>query len=204
MPSVLIEVRRHYTPDQEIALMDAVHTALRDTLKLLPGDWNVRLEVHEPHRFAYPPDRAQGEYYTHISIDLFAGRTLDTKRKLYRAIVDSLAPLGVPRDHVKILLREISRENWGVRGGQAACDVALGFEIEVWQAAGKQPANSQVRSASVARMQHSGIRGIFWAFASINRTTNHLRRRVAISRISRGPVQAGVWWRTSCWRWSTA
>jgi hypothetical protein len=40
-------------------------------------------------------------------------------------------PLGIPRDHVKILLREIPRENWGIRGGQAGCDVDLGFLIEV-------------------------------------------------------------------------
>jgi hypothetical protein len=32
---------------------------------------------------------------------------------------------------VKILLREISPENWGIRGGQAGCDVDLGFDIEV-------------------------------------------------------------------------
>jgi len=28
-------------------------------------------------------------------------------------------------------LREASRENWGLRGGQAGCDVDLGFTVEV-------------------------------------------------------------------------
>jgi hypothetical protein len=32
---------------------------------------------------------------------------------------------------VKILLREIQKENWGIRGGQAGCDVELGFKIDV-------------------------------------------------------------------------
>ncbi|WP_229632138.1 tautomerase family protein [Pseudoduganella violaceinigra] len=131
MPSVLIEVRRQYTQEQEVALMDAVHQALRDAFKILPGDRNVRLLVHEPHRFACPPDRERPEFYTHVSIDAFAGRSLDAKRNLYKAIVDYLEPFGIPRNHVKILLREISSENWGIRGGQAGCDVALGFKVDV-------------------------------------------------------------------------
>ena len=57
MPSVLIEVRRQYTLEQEVALMEAVHRALREAFKIGPGDKNVRLIVHEPHRFGYPPAR---------------------------------------------------------------------------------------------------------------------------------------------------
>lgn len=57
MPSVLIEVRRGYSQEQEVALMEAVHSALRNPFKILPGDRNIRLVVHEPHRFACPPRR---------------------------------------------------------------------------------------------------------------------------------------------------
>jgi phenylpyruvate tautomerase PptA (4-oxalocrotonate tautomerase family) len=131
VPSVLIEVRRTYTEAEEIAIMDAVHTALLDAFKILPTDRHVRLLVHAPHRFACPPGREQPDKYTHISIDAFAGRTLEAKRNLYRAIVTNLQALGIPPDHVKILLREIPRENWGIRGGRAGCDVELGFEIQV-------------------------------------------------------------------------
>jgi len=131
MPSVLIEIRRSATPEEEVALMEAVHAALREAFKILPGDRNVRLVAHAPHRFACPPDRARPELYTHVSIDAFAGRSLDAKRALYRAIVANLGRLGVPADHVKILLRELPRENWGIRGGQAACDVDLGYELDV-------------------------------------------------------------------------
>ena len=131
MPSVLIEVRRQYTREQESALMEAVHSALREAFKILPGDRNVRLVAHEPHRFACPPERQNPEFYTHISIDAFAGRSLDAKRNLYKAIVRHLEPFGIPKDHVKVLLREVSKENWGIRGGQAGCDVDLGFKIEV-------------------------------------------------------------------------
>jgi phenylpyruvate tautomerase PptA (4-oxalocrotonate tautomerase family) len=131
VPSVLIEVRQQYPQEHEVALMEAVHSALREAFKILPNDKNVRLLVHQPHRFACPPDRERPEVYTHISIDAFAGRSLDAKRNLYKAIVNNLELLGIPKDHVKILLREIPRENWGLRGGQAGCDIELGFKVEV-------------------------------------------------------------------------
>jgi len=131
MPSILIEVRKAYAPDEEVALMEAVHAALREAFKIQSHDRNVRLIVHEPHRFACPPDRARPELYTHVSIDAFVGRSLDAKRALYRTIVSNLGRLGIPADHVKILLREIPRENWGIRGGQAGCEVELGFKVDV-------------------------------------------------------------------------
>lgn len=71
------------------------------------------------------------ESYVHISIDAFIGRSLDAKRTLYKTIVDNPEPFGIPRVHVKILIREIPKENWGIKGGQASCDVDLGFKIEV-------------------------------------------------------------------------
>ena len=131
MPSVLIEVRKRYPQEEEIALMEAVHAALREAFRILPHDKNIRLIVHEPHRFSCPPDREKPEVYTHISIDAFAGRSLDAKRNLYMAIVKNLEPFGIPKNHVKILLREIPKENWGIRGGQAGCDVELGFKVDV-------------------------------------------------------------------------
>jgi len=131
MPSVLIEVRRHYNPAQEVAIMNAVHSALVEAFKILPGDKNVRLIAHDSHRFMFPPDREKPDRYTHISIDAFAGRSTEAKRNLYQAIVNNLEALDIPRNNVKILLREIPKENWGIRGGQAACDVDLGFKLDV-------------------------------------------------------------------------
>jgi len=131
MPNVLIEVRKQYTQQQEIALMDAVQAALCEAFKLLPTDKDVKLVVHEPHRYACPPNKDNPDVYTNITIDAFSGRSLDAKRNLYKIIVENLQPLGIPKDHVKILLREIPKENWGIRGGQAACDIDLGFTVEV-------------------------------------------------------------------------
>jgi len=131
MPCTLIEVRARYTPEQEVALIDAVHAALQQAFSIPAKDKTVRLVVHEPHRFACPPDRAKPEAFTLVTIDAILGRSLDAKRQLYRGIVESLAPLGIPPDHVMIVLHEAPRENWGIRGGQAACDVDLGFKVDV-------------------------------------------------------------------------
>ena len=77
--------------------MEAVHGALREAFRILPGDRNVRLMAHAPHRFACPPHLAQPELYTHVSIDAFAGRSLDAKRALYRGIVENLARARHPQ-----------------------------------------------------------------------------------------------------------
>ena len=131
MPSVLIEVRKSYTPEQEVALMEAVQAALVEAFKIPTHDRNVRFVEHAPHRFMLPPDRAQPELATVVTIDAFAGRSLQAKRALYLAVVRNLERLGVPPDHVTIKLHELPKENWGIRGGKAACDVELGFKVEV-------------------------------------------------------------------------
>jgi len=131
MPSVLIEVRRPLSERAGTDIIEAVHGALREAFRIPASDRCVRLVVHEPGRFECPPDRERPEMYTHVSLDVFAGRTPEAKRSLYRRIVENLEPLGIPRDHVKILLREIPSEDWGIRGGQAASDIELGFDVEV-------------------------------------------------------------------------
>ena len=131
MPHVLIETRRSAPPQDEVALIDAVHGALVRAFRIPPGDRHVRLLAHEPHRFAVPPGLTQPDLFTQISVDAFEGRSLDAKRELYRQIVASVEPLGIPADHVSILIRDVPVSNWGIRGGQAACDVELGFEIGV-------------------------------------------------------------------------
>lgn len=131
MPATVIEVRRQYTEAEEVGIIDAVHDALVDAFRIPSQDKNVRLVVHEPHRFACSPKHSRPQYYTLVSVDCFAGRSLQAKRKLYAQIVERLAPFGIPRDHVTINLRESPTENWGFGGGRAACDMDLGFDVKV-------------------------------------------------------------------------
>ena len=131
MPSAVVEVRRSYSEAEEVAIIDAVHGALVAAFRIPPGDKHLRLLVHEPHRFAVPPHLAEPDRATIISIDCFAGRSPEAKRSLYAEIVDRLEPLGIPRDHVTIVVRDVPAQSWGIRGGQAASDLELGFDVNV-------------------------------------------------------------------------
>jgi phenylpyruvate tautomerase PptA (4-oxalocrotonate tautomerase family) len=131
MPSITIDVRREYSEAEEVALLEAVHGALVEAFQILPAHRNVILNVHPPHRFVGRPDCGSPERLTNISIFVLAGRSRDAKRRLYQAIVERLEPLGIPRLCVLIKLHEMAPENIGVRGGQAVCDVELGYPLDI-------------------------------------------------------------------------
>jgi phenylpyruvate tautomerase PptA (4-oxalocrotonate tautomerase family) len=122
MHSVLIEVRCSFSKEQESALIEAVHAALREAFKIPAGERNIRLIVHEPHRFACAADRAGSEFATNITIDTLTGRALDAKRFLFRAIIRNLEVLKIPAEQVTIVLREIQKENWSVGASPSAPD----------------------------------------------------------------------------------
>ncbi|NLG48079.1 tautomerase family protein [Gordonia sp. (in: high G+C Gram-positive bacteria)] len=131
MPSTQVEVRRTYPAEVEGAILDAVHDSLVAAFAIPIEDKHVRLVVHEPHRFAVPPTLRSPEAYTLVTIDCFAGRSVDAKRALYREVTDRLEVHGIPADHVTVVVRDIETANWGISGGHAACDLDLGFDIHV-------------------------------------------------------------------------
>lgn len=131
MPSVVIETRCRRSALDESALIDAVHQALVHAFQIPAHDKNIRLVVHEPHRFACPPNRSEPALFTLIAIDAFSGRSLEAKRALYKTIVHNLSALDIPADHITIVLRESPLTNWGIKGGHAASDVDLGFKIAI-------------------------------------------------------------------------
>jgi phenylpyruvate tautomerase PptA (4-oxalocrotonate tautomerase family) len=130
MPSTLIEVRRKYSPDQQIALMNAVHEALVAAFKIPNDDRFIRLAEFEPHAMVNGLAGGIADAYTRVTIDCFSGRSIGAKRALYRQIVERLAEHGIPHDSVSILVRESPPENWG-SGGVPASDYDLGFKIDV-------------------------------------------------------------------------
>ena len=129
MPTAAIEISRQYTPDEESALIAAVQDALTAALQVPPWTTVIRLIGHQAHRFVGPPDKS--DRYTLVSIDCFIGRSLKTKLALYQAMVQNLGRCGIPADHIKVLLREASRENWAIRGGQPASSVALEYDVDI-------------------------------------------------------------------------
>ena len=129
MPLVMIETRKGLSPETKRRMFDAVHAALMNTFKIPDHDRGQRLIEYAAEDFEIPPRR--GERFTIVTIQAFAGRSLDAKRALYREIVAGLREVGVPGEDVFIVLQEIPTENWGLRGGVAGCDVDFGFDIRV-------------------------------------------------------------------------
>jgi phenylpyruvate tautomerase PptA (4-oxalocrotonate tautomerase family) len=126
---VLVEVKGRWLGRQKSELLDAVHAVLVETLRIPPDDKVLRLIEHASEDFVIPRD--VGERFTRIEITLFAGRSGQAKRALYKAIVRNLEPFGVPPQDVKVVLVEVPGENVGLRGGRAACDIDLGYDIKV-------------------------------------------------------------------------
>ena len=129
MPLITVETRRGLSAETKKGVFDAIHAALMAAFKITDGDRGQRLLEYAPEDFENPPGR--GERFTIVSIEAFAGRSMDAKRALYREIVARLEEVGIPKADVFIVLKEIPTENWGLRGGVAGCDVDLGFKIEV-------------------------------------------------------------------------
>jgi hypothetical protein len=129
MPDILVEVRGNWLDGRQAQFLDTLHDALTGALKYPPADKLLRLIEHAPECFAVP--HGMGERFTRIEIVLFAGRSLDAKRRLYTAVVDALVAFDVAKADVKIVLIEIPTDNVGFRGGKAACDVDLGYALGI-------------------------------------------------------------------------
>jgi phenylpyruvate tautomerase PptA (4-oxalocrotonate tautomerase family) len=104
---------------------------LSEGLQTPQDDPAVRLSEYPPEQFSLPyPDRCS-DRFTLVEVTMFAGRSMDAKRRLYDAIVRRLAALDVPASDVLIALHEPPMENWGVNGGIPASEVDVGFKVDI-------------------------------------------------------------------------
>ena len=128
MPSTRI-VTGSWARGSEGQVIEAVQSALRNALKLPDYDRDVVLDIYDETMRIVLTGRSQR--YTRVEVTLFAGRSMEAKRALYKAMVANLADLGVPETEVKTVLIEVPAENWGLRGGYPASEIDLGFKIDV-------------------------------------------------------------------------
>jgi hypothetical protein len=127
MPDILAEVSGSWLKGKQTAFLEAVHQAVVHALETPEDEPLARLIEHSAGSFVRP--RSAGERFTRIEIVLFEGRSLEAKRELYRTLVQNLHRFDIPPEDVKVVLLETTPENVGFRGGQAACDVELGYSI---------------------------------------------------------------------------
>lgn len=129
MPFVRVEVIEGRTPAEKRALLDTVHRSVVEALRVPEWDNNQRLLEYPADGYDVPPGCSAKR--TYIECTIFPGRSLDAKKRLYRLLVDRLEALGTPPKDVVIVVHEPPLQNWGVRGGQPASEVDLGFDLDV-------------------------------------------------------------------------
>jgi phenylpyruvate tautomerase PptA (4-oxalocrotonate tautomerase family) len=129
MPLIRVDIREGWSRAEKTRLLDAIHAAAVEALKIPDDDRTQILTEHAAEAFEFPPGRS--ERFALVAVTMFAGRSLDAKRRLYQALIRNLGRLGIPPSDVLIVLHEVPLENWGIRGGTPASDVDLGFEVGV-------------------------------------------------------------------------
>jgi len=127
MPVVKIDLKEGKSKDFKRIFMDSVHESMIETLMIPSDDKNIRLLDYVSDCFESKPPY---EYF--IEIIMFAGRTKDTKSKLFKSIVDRLNDkLGIIPHSVFIVINEQPTDNWGIRGGISASNVQFDFKINI-------------------------------------------------------------------------
>jgi phenylpyruvate tautomerase PptA (4-oxalocrotonate tautomerase family) len=129
MPLVKVSLLKGKSQEEKKALLDAVHAALIEAFKIPENDRNQRIFEFEPENFELPEGKTSN--YILIEMDVFPGRSIEAKRKLYETIVLNLQRHNIQANDILIVLNEPQLDNWGVRGGIPASAVDLGFKIDV-------------------------------------------------------------------------
>jgi phenylpyruvate tautomerase PptA (4-oxalocrotonate tautomerase family) len=130
MPIVHIDVQQGHSAAHRRAILDGVHAALVECFKIPDRDRNQVLCEHAPENFDRPPGRS--DKFTIVQILAFAGRSRDAKRDLFAALVRNLqAAPGIDPLDVFVAISDSHPDNWGIRGGQQASRLDLGFKVDV-------------------------------------------------------------------------
>lgn len=129
MPLVRVEVRAGLSAPEKRALLDAVHAALVEALKIPDDDRTQRLYELVPEDFEIPSSKSRD--LTLVGITMFLGRSREAKRNLFQALVRYLGALGISGDDLLVVLHEPPMENWGIRGGMPADEVDLEYRLDV-------------------------------------------------------------------------
>lgn len=127
VPKVVITIRKGRDAKSKRALLDGVHNALVEAFGIPENDRFQVIHEIEPDNW----DIARSDNEVMVEITAFAGRSLDAKRALYKAIVQNLKEAGVEPLDVFIIVNDLPLENWGLRGGIAGVDIDFGFKIDV-------------------------------------------------------------------------
>lgn len=55
-----------------------------------------------------------------VIIEMWAGRTEEQKERLIKGVTRAFEEIGVKAEHLNIIIHDIPKTNWGMRGEQAS------------------------------------------------------------------------------------
>jgi phenylpyruvate tautomerase PptA (4-oxalocrotonate tautomerase family) len=129
MPLVKLSMIEGRTLEEKHSIANAVHTTLVESFKIPESDRNIRIEEYKAENYILPPGKSMK--YVLVEITAFTGRTFGAKQVLYKNIVDNFMKIGMDKMDTTIIIYDVPLENWGIRGGIPACDLDLGFKVNV-------------------------------------------------------------------------
>jgi 4-oxalocrotonate tautomerase family enzyme len=129
MPLVRIEIEQGFDESYRKAILDGIHDALVECIRIPDHDRRQRLYELDAQHFEHT---GRSHQYTIIEVTMFKGRSFESKKALYASIVSRLEKNpGIPGNDITIVIHEPSTENWGIRGGKPASEIDLGFIINI-------------------------------------------------------------------------
>ena len=98
-----------------------------DVLKLPADDRNIFIMEYERDLF-----EMKEPYEYLIEIAMFSGRTNETKKLLFKTIVDNLNDkLNIEKESIFIFINEQAPTNWGLEGGKSVEELDLEFKVDI-------------------------------------------------------------------------
>src|SRR5712691_3098368 len=121
MPLVRVSLREGKPASYRAAIGEAIHRAMVETINV-PAEDRFQLFAEQPEDgLIYDPSYLgiqRSDDIVVIQITLNAGRTLEQKRALYRALAEKLArDPGIRTEDVLVNLVEVPKENWSFGNG---------------------------------------------------------------------------------------
>ena len=126
MAQVKIHALRSTLEGHRPQVSDAIHAAVVEALAFPPEKRFHRFFPLEPEDFVHP----RAAHYMILEVIMFEGRSVETKKRLIRALYQNLEPLGFDATNVEIVLLESAKHHWGIRGVPGD-ELTLEYRVEV-------------------------------------------------------------------------
>lgn len=122
MPLVRIDLTSDRPREQRRAIADAVHDALVEVLKIPARDRFQIVTAHDPADIIAEDaglgiQRSPSVVIVHVFTQ--AGRTTETKQRVFAAVADKLATVGVQGSDVFTSIAENAHQDWSFGFGAA-------------------------------------------------------------------------------------